>query len=61
MSNWDDEDFEPPVAGSGAALPVAGDAWEGEDEDVKDDWDADSDEEKKKAEDANAEQGISTM
>ncbi|XP_075244773.1 eukaryotic translation initiation factor 3 subunit J-A-like [Convolutriloba macropyga] len=56
MSNWDDEDFEPPVAGSGAALPVAGDAWEGEDEDVKDDWDADSDEEKKKAEDANAEQ-----
>lgn len=44
MSNWDDEDFEPPVAK--AAGGAADDAWEGEDEDVKEDWDADSDEDK---------------
>ena len=39
MSNWDDEDFEPPATAGGASKTF-NDAWEGEDEDVKDDWDA---------------------
>lgn len=53
MSNWDDEDFEPPAASAASAAAPGGasktftDAWEGEDEDVKDNWDAsDSDENK---------------
>ena len=51
MSNWDDDDFEPPAA---SVVPPSGqpnpnpNAWEGEDEDVKDAWDADSDEDKTK-------------
>lgn len=48
MADWDDEEFEPEVPAKGAAAPRT-DKWEGEDEDddVKDAWDADSDEEKK--------------
>lgn len=39
MSNWDDEDFELPSAGGGGVnVP---NTWEGEDEDVKEAWDAD--------------------
>jgi len=48
---WDADDYEPPAAGSGGASKVvATDKWEGEDEDddVKDAWDADSDEEDEK-------------
>jgi len=51
--NWDDEDFEPEVGGGKA--PKVTDKWDGEDEDddnVKDDWDAESDEEKPKEETA---------
>ena len=47
---WDADDYDP-TPGSKAAAPSANtDKWEGEDEedDVKDAWDADSDEEKKK-------------
>jgi len=51
MSDWDADDYDPPSAGGGskvAAAAAVNDKWEGEDEDddVKDAWDADSDEEK---------------
>ena len=65
MSNWDDEDFEPPAAAAnapGGASKTFTDAWEGEDEDVKDDWDAsDSDENKdaKPGDDASRTEGLS--
>jgi len=47
---WDADDYEPPAAGQSKAK--ANDKWDGEDEedDVKDAWDADSEEEKSKAE-----------
>jgi len=47
---WDADDYEPPAAS--AKVVVANDKWDGEDEedDVKDAWDADSEEEKSKAE-----------
>jgi len=47
---WDADDYEPPTAGKAKA--VVNDKWDGEDEedDVKDAWDADSEEEKSKEE-----------
>eukprot|EP00088_Acartia_fossae_P051719 TRINITY_DN5811_c0_g1_i1.p1 TRINITY_DN5811_c0_g1~~TRINITY_DN5811_c0_g1_i1.p1 ORF type:complete len:244 (-),score=84.96 TRINITY_DN5811_c0_g1_i1:266-997(-) len=46
MGDWDDDDFEPEAPKVGSAVRT--DKWEGEDEDsdVKDEWDADSDQEK---------------
>ena len=45
---WDADDYEPPAPGKAAAV-TSTDKWEGEDEDddVKDAWDADSDDESK--------------
>jgi len=45
---WDADDYEPPAPGK-AAVVTSTDKWEGEDEDddVKDAWDADSDDESK--------------
>jgi len=53
MADWDDDEFEPEDPNKVVA-PVKNDKWEGEDEDddVKDAWDADSDEEKKEDEPA---------
>ena len=47
---WDADDYEPPAASGGVSVKPS-DKWEGEDEDddVKDAWDADSDEEDEKA------------
>jgi len=49
---WDADDYEPPAAADKAKAVVANDKWDGEDEedDVKDAWDADSEEEKSKEE-----------
>jgi len=46
---WDADDYEPPAPGAKDAVVVSNDKWEGEDEDddVKDAWDADSDDESK--------------
>jgi len=53
---WDADDYEPPAAAGGKSSGKAvNDKWDGEDEDddVKDAWDADSEEEKSKEEEAN--------
>jgi len=57
MSDWDADDYDPPSAGGGSkAVAAVNDKWEGEDEedDVKDAWDADSDEEKSEEKAADA-------
>jgi len=58
MADWDDEEFEPEDPTKTQA-PARTDKWEGEDEDddVKDAWDADSDEEKKPASAEGSEEG----